>query len=384
MKIEWKRVAKPQPDGYDSEVIASILNEKYGWKKIQPTSELRLCNGAVAVVQDRQYTPEQISHPSNPMTDGMPYMTPEVCAGIDRFLMAWPEGGQMLQLFLDEYWAKWSKFMDKHGRGCSSGHYEMKSCLHDYGLTKGLVLNAVYVTANDWQGCSEGIYHEVGHARLESVGIDIDTHDSRLLLNGPDELYDSPVRWDIKRPMSAVVQAVYSWIMFCEADIQCAKNLTGYDTKHPEQQQTAAEASVSYLIGNIPKIQDGLTEIRNNIKFTPEGKDFFDGYLEWGEDVVARGIEVLKDGLGNQFETRYAQALEYREERLRVLEETAKKLQLDPNYSHGVEQSTKEVLLAELKRRKDEEIAAEPIADGAAAVRFDSVVPFTVVDPSQQ
>lgn len=384
MKIDWKRVAKPQPDGYDSHVIGTILNEKYGWKKIQPTSELRLCNGAVAVVQDRQYTPEQIAHPSNPMAEGMPHMTPEVCAGIDRFLMAWPDGAQMLQSFLDEYWAKWSKFMDRQGRGCSSGHYEIKSCLQEHSRTKGLVLNAVYVTANDWQGCSEGIYHEVGHARLESIGIDIDSHDNRLLLNGPDELYDSPIRWDIKRPMSAVVQAVYSWIMFCEADIQCAVNLQGYDTKNPEHKQTPAQASSNYLIGNIPKIQDGLTEIRNNIKCTPEGIEFFDGYLEWGEDVVQRGLAVLQDGLGDQFESRYAHALEYRQERLRVLEETARKLQDDPTYNHGNAYNEKEAALAALKRQADEEFATTGTSDGAPSVRFDPVIPFTEVDPSEQ
>lgn len=334
MEIDWKRVAKPQADGYDSHVIAALLNEKYGWKKIQPTSELRLCNGTVAVVPDRQYTSDQLHHPENPMRDGMPYMTPEICAGIDRFLTAWPEGSHMLSLFLDEYWAKWSKYMHEKARGCSSGHYEMKSSLND-GWTKGLVVNAVYVTANDWQGCSEGIYHEVGHARLESIGIDIESHDNRLLLNGPDELYDSPVRWDVKRPMSAVVQAVYSWIMFCEADIQCAERLQGFDPKYPEQNETPAQASVSYLIGNIPKIQDGVTEIENNLKVTPEGAKFFEGYLEWGHDVVNRGIAVLKEGLGENFEQRWSEALQYREARLKVLEETAEKLKLDPTYNHG-------------------------------------------------
>jgi hypothetical protein len=336
MKIDWKRIAKPQPDGYDSHVIAELLYDQYGWKKIQPTSELRLCNGAVAVCEDKQYSPEQLDNARNPMKDGMPYMTPEVCAGIDRFLLAWPEGGQMLSLFLDEYWAKWSKLQHPLGRGCSSGHYEMKSSRDIHNpRTNGLILNAVYVTANDWQGCSEGIYHEVGHARLESMGIEIEKHDNRLLLNQPNELYDSPVRWDVKRPMSAVVQAVYSWIVFCEADIQCATNLQGYDSKQPAQQRTPKWASSQYLIGNLPKIQDGLVEIRTHMKVTPEGADFFEGYLEWGEDVVTRGMEVVKEGLGHEFDARYAQALKYREDRQRLLEETAKKLKDDPNYNAG-------------------------------------------------
>ena len=40
--IDWKKVAKPQSDGYDSEVIAWFLKEKYGWVKAQPTSEYTL------------------------------------------------------------------------------------------------------------------------------------------------------------------------------------------------------------------------------------------------------------------------------------------------------------------------------------------------------
>jgi len=336
MEIDWKRIAKPQDDGYDSHIISTILNEKYGWKKIQPTSELRLCNGTVAIVADRQYKSNQLEHPDNHMIDGMSYMTPEVCAGIDHYLTAWPEGSQMLSLFLDEYWAKWGRYMHEQARGSSSGHYEMKSCLSE-GWSKGLVVNAVYVTANDWQGCSAGIYHEVGHARLESIGIDIDYHDDKLLLNGPDELYDSPVRWDVKRPMSAVVQAVYSWIMLSEADIQCAKRLQGYDLKEPELEKTHAQASISYLIGNIPKVQDGLTEIENNLKATPEGIKFFDGFLEWGHDVANRGLVVLKEGLGENFEKRWIEALQYREVRLKVLQETAEKLKIDPSYNQGID-----------------------------------------------
>jgi len=367
MQIEWKRVAKPQADGYDSHVIGEILREKYGWKKLTPTTELTLCDGAVAVCQDKQYTPDQVASPSNPMKDGMEYMTPEVVAGINRFLMAWPEGGYMLQHFLDEYWAKWAKFMDRQGRGCASGHYEIKSCLREHSNTHGLVLNAVYVSANDWQGCSEGIYHEVGHARLESIGIEIDSHDNQLLLNGPDELYDSPIRWDIKRPMSAVVQAVYSWIMFCEADLQCALNLPGFDTKNPEAKITPQQASSFYLMGNLPKIEDGLAEIRQHAKLTPAGVDFFDGYLEWGQSVVDRSVAMLKDVHQDKFDELYANALQYREERLRRLEETKEKLKANSAYVHGT------AAIEELATQQDD-----------ASVSFKPIVPFVEVDPSEQ
>ena len=318
MSIDWKRIAKPQPDGYDSEVIASILYEKHGWKKITPSTELTLCNGAVGITEDKLVLLGRTSKDS-PMQDGMSYITPELITNIDRFLMGWPDGSLMLQNFLDEYWPKWSATMPPQARGSSSGHNVMSDHLRNPTGEK-LILNSVYVTANDPQGCCGGTYHEVGHARLESIGIDINTHDNQLLLNTPDELYDSPIRWDVKRPMSAVVQGVYSWIMLSEADLQCGLNLTGWDTKNPLIQVSPAAASAIYLIGNIPKIEDGLVEIRTHAKLTPEGVAFMDGYLEWGEDLVSRALPFLKETLGDRFDTEYDKALDYRSRRLLELQ----------------------------------------------------------------
>ena len=321
-QIDWKRIAKPQPDAYDSHIIATILYEKYGWKKITPTSELTFCNGTVGIAEDKLEWAESLQHgslwrPTNTFWgSGMDHMTPELTATIDRFLMAWPDGSLMLQNFLDEYWPKWSGQMSTYARGSSSGHIIMAHGAQLNPPVGGVILNAVYVTANDPQGCSAGTYHEVGHARLESIGIDIDKHDNQLLLNTPDELYDSPVRWDVKRPMSAVVQGVYSWIMLSEADLQCGLNLTGWDTKNPDIQVSPAEATAGYLIGNIPKIEDGLAEIRTHAKLTPEGVAFMDGYLEWGEDLISRALPFLKETLGDRFDTEYALAQEYRGRRL--------------------------------------------------------------------
>lgn len=357
MSIDWKRVAKPQADGYDSYVIGKFLNEKYGWVRTVPTSELRLCEGKVAVVKDRAVTIED--NPHDPMMDGMPYATEERLAKVNHFLMAWPEGGLMLQLFMDEFWPKWSKLMpDEQGRGSSSGHYEIFNCTRE-GHLKGVVLNATYVTLNDPQGCCEGIYHEVGHARLEALGMNIDSHDNMLILNGPDELYDSPVRWDVKRPMSAVIQAVYSWVTLTESDIQCGTNLTGIDIKDPVRNpmMTPAEASSFYMMANVPKIQDGLEEIRKYAKLTPAGVDFIDGFLEWGHTVVDRGIELLKGVHKDQFETRYAEALQYRVERERVLREVAEKKKLDATYVHG--QAYNAAILKKLEEEKAKAAAAE-------------------------
>jgi len=358
MNIQWNRIAKPQADGYDSHIIGQILKDKYGWQRTVPTSEWRLCEKTVGVVTDR-ITGSTGDNPDSHMIDGMPYVTEERLSKIDNFLMAWPEGAHMLQLFMDEFWPKWSRLMSSEAsRGSSSGHYEIINCIRE-GRFKGLAVNATYVSINDPQGCCEGIYHEVGHARLESLGLNIDSHDNLLITNTQDELYDSPIRWDVKRPMSAVVQAIYSWIMLTEADIQCATNLTGIDIKDPIKNPTLtpAEASSNYMLGNVPKLQDGLEEIRKHAKLTPAGVDFMDGYLEWGDSVVNRGLTVLKEVHKENFDARYAKALEYRVKREQVLQEVAEKKKENENYQHGIEITKK--LMNELEKKESEDSAEQ-------------------------
>ena len=150
------------------------------------------------------------------------------------------------------------------------------------------------------QGCAEGIFHEIGHLRLNALNLEVEQHDYRFFTNTPEDLYESPIRRDKKRPLSAVIQAIYSWLMLSENDLQCA-NIQGN-----------AMVSATYLITNLPKIEDGLTIIRNNIKCTPEGIDFMDGYLEWGEDICSRARELCKQQFVETYTDKYNKACEYK------------------------------------------------------------------------
>ena len=206
----------------------------------------------------------------------------------------------LFRSFLDEFWPKWVGWLGDAGRGCTSGHFEIGNIEKAPRHMHNFIKTAVYVSINNMQGCAEGIYHEVGHARLEALGLGIDNHDGMLILNTPNELYNSPIRKDKQRPMSAVIQAIYSWIIFSENDIQCASIPNNL------------EESANYLIGNLPKIEDGLAEIRSHVKCTAQGIDFMDGYFEWGEDVVVRGKKICQQAFGDNFLLRYNQACEYK------------------------------------------------------------------------
>lgn len=291
MTINWTRIAQPQSDLYDTQTIIALLQEKYAWTKRQPTSQYRLCANTVGIVLDPVGTDS-----NNPnRVDALERVTPEIVEELNRFLTAWPEGSLVLQAFLDEFWPKWSTVMtNPRLRGESGGHYELRSSLHD-GPTKGILVHGVYSTLNDLQGCSEGIYRGVAHQRLEALGINLDSHDSRLLLNDNDAVYPLSNNPAQSMRISELVQLTYSRIMIAEAHLQCAQNLTGLDTKQPARviPFTPKEASAVYIRAILSELKSGLSDVRQYAQLTPEGVLFMDGYFAWGESVIARSEYLL-------------------------------------------------------------------------------------------
>ena len=303
--ITWKKVAKPQSDQYDSHVIAQFLKKKYNWEKRIPSyGSSTMCDGKVAVIKDRfakyvqdvNYDRSELKFSTNteyPILNAYTlWNEKEYATAIDPYIRTWHNGHEMLKCFLDEFWPKWCMWISS---GSTSGHYKMES-----GKDNGLLINAAFVSINNLQGCAQGIYHEVGHLRLEALGLDIEKHDNLLILNDASELYDSPVRLDKKRPMSAVIQGVYSWIFLTENDLQCAKIPNNID------------ASAMYLIKNLPKIEDGLKEIKAHVKTTSQGTAFMDGYFEWGEDVCSRARVLCKNFYGDEILSKYDVACNYK------------------------------------------------------------------------
>lgn len=270
-QIDWARMAKPQPDGYDSDVMAALLQDRWQWSRAMPGPEaLTLVGGTVAVVQD----PYRVR--SKDFADAFADVTTTELAAIDQYLAAWPAGYVALAKFLDQFWPK--RFLGGWGRGSCSGHHAIDETTR---------VTNVFVTVSDPQGCAEGIYHEVGHFRLETLGMNIDDHDGRLITNPITDGYTSPVRrfaedgkTPITRPMCAVIHGLYAWLMLSENDLWCAE-------------QISASAASVYLRQNLPKISDGIAEIERYAQPTPRGEPFLSGMLAWARDIVDRGERVL-------------------------------------------------------------------------------------------
>ena len=261
-RIDWARIAKPQPDAYDSAVLGRSLADRWRWTKGVPgPGAVTLVNGHVTVTADPyRYTAKNMADTT---------VTRAELDEIDRHLAAWPDGYANMGLFLDEFWPKRSP------RGFGTG-----SCSSHRPLNASTRITNVYVTVDNPQGCAEGIYHEVGHLRLEALGLNINDHDGRLITNVIDALYDSPIRRDKQRPMCAVMHGLYAWMMLSENDLWCAAGLS-------------PELSRQYLSVNVPKIAKGIAEVERYAQPTRIGEPFLAGMMAWAKDIVARGTEVI-------------------------------------------------------------------------------------------
>lgn len=259
MDIEWSRMARPQPDGYDTDTLLEMHP-----KVIRRVFDDGVWLGRIEVRESP--IPLQMGREHTPAI-----MTQVRANQLLSYLQAWEQGWFAMETYLD-YLHPWQSV--NGGRGCSSGH-------HHYDV-RTFPWQAVYVTVNDLQGCAQGMYHELAHLRLETMGIGIETHDGLLLKNTADELYDSPVRKDIKRPMSAVLHGTYAWIMFMNADLEIVR-----------KGLTPIEIAKDYMAHNIPKIREGLQEIATYAKPTAAGEWFLGGMQAWGEEVTDEAEKVL-------------------------------------------------------------------------------------------
>ncbi|MBI4521692.1 MAG: hypothetical protein HY701_12700 [Gemmatimonadetes bacterium] len=249
-------------------MIGEALHTRTGWVKTAPASALTLVKGTVAVARD------PFNYSGDVMLDAFDDVLSSELEEADRRLAAWPDGYASLAGFLDEFWPK--RMPEGFGRGSCSGHQMVPSWTEAFRRT------AVYVTVTDPQGCAEGVYHEVGHLRLEALGMNIDDHDGTLITNPIEELYVSPVRKDCKRPMCAVIQALYSWLILTEGDLWCASRIS-------------REEARPYLTQNLPKIEEGIGEVERHVRTTPDGAVFIASMMDWARDIVTRGTALLTE-----------------------------------------------------------------------------------------
>ena len=260
-QIDWKRVAQPQEDGYDSEIVLRLARE--GGYRPFDVSGLPTCgDGAIALRHDGTSMVGSEPAPSD---------HPNIEAGID-LIRLWPEVYVQCQALLD-YIAPFVKpdWPDSV-----------------YGSICGTAMNgfgSIATTVNSQIGFAEAVVHEMGHHKLRGIGVDVEKAE-RLIVNAPGRTYRSPIRYDIERPMTAVIHAQYSYTHIAALDLAIIDAALD-----PERDRLIAENSLAVIM---PKLKFGRAVIERDAEVDDAGAAFLQGFFDWIDSVVSRSEAVLE------------------------------------------------------------------------------------------
>lgn len=148
---------------------------------------------------------------------------------------------------------------------------DMDSCANCYGCISGHDWEedpwTMYVWGASPESLAEGWIHESAHLAMHGMGIHMESWDDQLILNQPDEVYESPVRKDKLRPAGAVLQGLYSYVHVVDWEHRLA--LAGHRSIR------------DHLKINCGRLEEGLQTVNHNLRFTEEGHQFWLGLSEW-------------------------------------------------------------------------------------------------------
>jgi HEXXH motif-containing protein len=215
------------------------------------------------------------------MTDRIVPATPDhpnVAAGA-AFLARWPAAYAQFSRLVDTvypYTDPQQASLGEGALGSSSHSYE-----EDFG--------SVHATVDNALGFAQALIHEMAHQKLRALGVSIETAE-RLIANDPSQRFESPIRKDQTRPMTAVFHAQYSFIHVTALDLHM---LAAAQTERERQHILMLPAR------NVPRMQEGYEEVSRHIETDAAGRLFVDAFMKWSRDVLQRGqAELNANGFG--------------------------------------------------------------------------------------
>jgi hypothetical protein len=274
MEIDWKRMAMPQPDGYDTLVTlrlamtsTSLLRPRR-YHRLPPDGAPTIFGGRVAVrnrpsggLVGTRYVPASPTHPNLLLAETL--------------VSAWPEVSFQFPKLIDTIQPWSDKTLTAEQWRVAPG-----SSSHSEEAEFGTIM----VTVDSAIALAQAMVHEMAHHKLRALGISF-LRARRLITNDPSELYISPIRKDRKRPMTAVLHAQYSFIHVTALDIAI------YDSSST----TSEDRSLGVLLleRNVPKMEAGYAEIKRHARTDDSGAVFLDSFMSWSRAVLTRGREIL-------------------------------------------------------------------------------------------
>ena len=263
--VSWDRLAEPQEDQYDSQVVLEFARRR-GYVRSEPGVHPTFFDGKIAIRND------------------CPHLGPDcVLTGADHpnisracdLVRSWPAVFTQLQLLIESvnvFLHTGSPYNDD-GIGSSSG-----SGGSEFGMVSSTVNSAV--------GFAGSLVHEMAHHKLRALGVQFETAD-RLIRNPPEQKFRSPVRYDCLRPMAAVLQGQYAFTYSAALCLAIVRPRT-----NPGRDRRIAEEALAV---KLPKLVFGLEVLNRRAEVDAEGAAFLEGLFSWSYRLFDDGFSVLKE-----------------------------------------------------------------------------------------
>jgi len=275
VRIDWSRCAQPQDDQHDTDVVLDLVattvcpQRRAPHRRRLPDGAPTIFDGAVAV----RYIADTC--PGHPRNQHGPLRHPHIQQAVD-YVRRWPTVFRQFQRIMDTFHPM----------------VDTTVPLEEYGLRLGSNSHSdedrfgtMYGTIFDPIGLAEAFVHEMGHNKLRGLGVYVESA-ARLVTNPPDELFESPIRKDRMRPMTAVLHAQLSFIYVTDLDLRMIA----------AEPSDAARSRMLYMLAtNVPRMELGYDEVNRHIRVDAPGRLFLDGFNRWSERVISGGNRVLEE-----------------------------------------------------------------------------------------
>jgi hypothetical protein len=263
--VQWNRLAEPQDDLYDTEVVLARAAAK-GYARREPGGLPTFLDGTIAIRNDcpdlgKDCVLTAPDHPNLRATADLIRLWPAVDLQVRRLI-------DSLNIFLHTK----SPYLDA-GVGSLSG-----AGRGEFGTVSSTVNSAV--------GFAGSLVHEMAHHKLRALGVEFESADL-LILNPPEERYRSPVRYDCLRPMTAVLHGQYAFLYsaaMCLKIVQAGRDPVG-------DRRIAEEA----LAVKLPKLVFGMEVLNHHARVDEYGAAFLDGLSDWCDRLFEEGFGLLKE-----------------------------------------------------------------------------------------
>lgn len=286
--IDWTRLAEPQADEYDIDVILWLAStttsagRPYPYARTLPDDSPRAFDGQVAIRHVYRSSPE-FEPISKRYPDG-PVDHPNIRKAAE-YVRTWPLAFSQCQRLLEAIHPATDPEISLE----SDEIYRGSAC-HSLESLFGTIWATIYCPI----GLAEAIVHEMAHQKLRALGVSFESA-TAVTGNVPSELYESPIIKDRLRPMTAVLHAEYSYV-----------HVTALDVHMLQAERDPARRAVLWTVleRNLSRIEEGYGTIQRHFKPGDHGREFMEGLFNW----IEKSVGMAKDALGRSGKSRSTRA----------------------------------------------------------------------------